>query len=114
MDTIVQNLQELADSSYREFQVRLLPTLDNEIILGVRTPVLRGLARELKNTPQAERFLKKLPHQYFEENQLHAFLINQLKDYDKCMRELKRFLPYVDNWATCDQLSPKVLKHEPE
>ena len=114
MDIIVQKLQELADSSYRDFQAKLMPTVDKATIIGVRTPAMRALAKELKGTELAASFMQKLPHKYFDENQLHAFLINECKDYDKCLRELERFLPYVDNWATCDQLSPKVLKKQPE
>ena len=114
MELILQKLQELSDLGYRDFQAKLMPTVAKETIIGVRTPARRALAKELKGTELAAEFMKELPHQYFDENQLHAFLINELKDYDECLQELKRFLPYVDNWATCDQLSPKVLKKQPE
>lgn len=114
MELILQKLQELSDLGYRDFQAKLMPTVAKETIIGVRTPAMRALAKELKGTELASNFLKELPHQYFDENQLHAFLINELKDYDECLQELERFLPYVDNWATCDQLSPKVLKKQPE
>lgn len=114
MELILQKLQELSDLGYRDFQAKLMPTAAKETIIGVRTPAMRALAKELKGTELAAEFMQELPHQYFDENQLHAFLINELKDYDECLQELKRFLPYVDNWATCDQLSPKVLKKQPE
>ena len=114
MDAIVERLRVLSDSGYRDFQAKLLPTVAKSTIIGVRTPAMRALAKELRGSEQAAVFLQELPHKYFDENQLHAFLINDLKDYDQCVRELERFLPYVDNWATCDQLSPKVLKKQPE
>ncbi|MDY2637589.1 MAG: DNA alkylation repair protein [Phascolarctobacterium sp.] len=114
MELILQKLQELSDLGYRDFQAKLMPTAAKETIIGVRTPAMRALAKELKGTELAAEFMKELPHQYFDENQLHAFLINELKDYDECLQELERFLPYVDKWATCDQLSPKVLKKQPE
>lgn len=114
MDVIIEKLQELADSGYRDFQAKLIPTVAKDTIIGVRTPAMRALAKELKGTELAASFLQELPHQYFDENQLHAFLINELKDYKQCLEELELFLPYVDNWATCDQLSPKVLKKQPD
>ena len=114
MDVIVEKLQALADSGYRDFQAKLIPTVAKDTIIGVRTPAMRALAKELKGTELAASFLQELPHQYFDENQLHAFLINELKDYKQCLEELELFLPYVDNWATCDQLSPKVLKKQPD
>lgn len=114
MDVIIEKLQELADSGYRDFQAKLMPTVAKDTIIGVRTPAMRALAKELKGAELAASFLQELPHQYFDENQLHAFLINELKDYKQCLEELELFLPYVDNWATCDQLSPKVLKKQPD
>ena len=84
--------------------------MDPEAIIGVRTPELRKLAKQLAASGEAEAFLQELPHRYFEENQLHAFLISEEKDMERCIREVNRFLPYVDNWATCDQLSPKVFR----
>ena len=84
-------------------------------MIGVRTPELRKYAKELLKREDIGEFLEILPHEYFDENQLHAFIISGIKDYDKCMKEVDKFLPYVDNWATCDQLSPKVFKkHRPE
>lgn len=98
------------DEKYREFQSRLLPTLHPETVIGVRTPILRAFAKELHQTQDAADFMRDLPHRYFDENQLHAFLICEIKDFDRCMKELNRFLPFVDNWATCDQMSPKIFK----
>ena len=114
MDAIVVKLLELADNGYRDFQSKLMPTVPKSTIIGVRTPALRALAKELRGGELAAAFLQELPHKYFDENQLHAFLINDIKDYVQCVQELEHFLPYVDNWATCDQLSPKVLKKQPE
>lgn len=98
------------DTAYREFQARLLPSLQPQTIIGVRTPVLRALAKQLYREQAFSDFLHDLPHKYFDENQFHAFLISEMKDYELCMDELNRFLPFVDNWATCDQMSPKVFK----
>ena len=114
MDAIVVKLLELADNGYRDFQAKLMPTVPKSTIIGVRTPALRALAKELRGGELAAAFLQELPHKYFDENQLHAFLINDIKDYEQCVQELEHFLPYVDNWATCDQLSPKVLKKQPD
>lgn len=110
---IREELFSLQDKKYREFQAKLIPTVDPETVIGVRTPQLRKLAKHLyKETDPAEleAFLKELPHKYFDENQLHAFLISEEKDYDRCVAQVNAFLPYIDNWATCDQLSPKVFK----
>lgn len=99
----------MQDAAYRAFQIKLIPNIDPGAIIGVRTPQLRMLAREIAGTPEAARFLAALPHDTFEENQLHAFLIEQEKHFDGCLDLVHNFLPYVDNWATCDQLSPKAL-----
>lgn len=150
---IQQELFRLQDKKYRDFQMKLIPTVDPETVIGVRTPALRSYAKELikqdkpgannasgmNNTSKtgigpgadigqvadippgmaepgmaepgmAEEFINALPHEYFDENQLHAFILSELKDYEKCIAEVERFLPYIDNWATCDQLSPKVFK----
>lgn len=112
---ILSRLFALQDKGYREFHSRLMPTVDPKVIIGVRTPELRKLARELKGTPEAEAFLLQLPHQYYEENNLHGMLLEQRRDFDVCLKELERFLPFIDNWATCDLISPKVFKrHLPE
>ena len=108
-------LKKLQDVKYREMQVRIIPTVKPESIIGVRTPELRQMAKELAVREETGAFLKNLPHRYFDENQLHAFILSGMKDYTACMEALERFLPYVDNWATCDQMSPKVFrKHRTE
>ena len=110
MTEIQKRLFALRDEGYRDFNAALIPSVDKSRTIGVRTPALRALAKELRGTEAAERFLSELPHQYFDENQLHAFLLEGIKDYDECPRQVEHFLPFVDNWATCDQLSPKVFK----
>ena len=107
---ISEHLFELQDTEYRDFQSKLIPTVDAKCFIGVRTPDLRKYASALAKQEDITVFLNSLPHKYFDENQLHAFIISGMKDYDRCIEELNRFLPYVDNWATCDQMSPKVFK----
>ena len=114
MELITSMLWERADGGYRDFQSKLIPSLPKESIIGVRTPALRALAKELKGSELAASFLQELPHAYYDENQLHAILLSSSKDYEECRELLERFLPYVDNWATCDILSPKVLRKQPE
>lgn len=110
-----EKLFELEDRDYAEFQRKLIPNVAPETIIGVRTPALRKLAKEAAKLPEIEKFIKVLPHDYFEEYNLHGFLIEGMKDYERCVEELDAFLPYVDNWATCDLVSPKVFKkHLPE
>ena len=112
---IRDRLFSLQDAKYRELQIKILPNLEPESIIGVRTPKLRQMAKELAVREETGAFLKDLPHRYFDENQLHAFILSGMKDYTACMEALERFLPYVDNWATCDQMSPKVFrKHRME
>ncbi len=114
-DEIREVLSAQKDIAYRDFQAKLIPTIDKEIVIGVRTPALRKMAKQLAKREEIGEFLGVLPHTYFDENQLHAFIIAQRKDFTQCMAELSMFLPYVDNWATCDQLSPKVFqKHRQE
>ena len=116
MDRIQQELFALQDPSYREFQSKLMPTVDKEKVIGVRTPALRKFAKELtKDRSAAASFMGDLPHTYYEENNVHSELIYSMGDYEACVAELERFLPYVDNWATCDMKSPKVFrKHHKE
>lgn len=114
MEAITQKLFELADAKYRDFQANLLPTVDKATIIGVRTPALRKLAKEMAGSAKAAAFMLELPHTYYDENQLHTFLISFCKDYDICIAQIEAFLPYIDNWATCDQLSPKILQKNPE
>lgn len=112
---IRERLFALQDKEYRAFQSKLMPTVAPQTVIGVRTPLLRKLARELAGTPQAEDFLCSLPHQYYEENNLHAFLVEKIRDYDAALEQTERFLPYIDNWATCDCFCPKVFaKHRAE
>ncbi len=103
-------LFSLQDEKYREFHSKLIPTIDPDKIIGVRTPVLRKQVKELAKRPDIYEYMMSLPHTYYEENNLHAFLIEQIKDYEECVRRLEEFLPYVDNWATCDSMTPKVFK----
>ncbi len=100
------------DLKYRDMQIKIIPNIDPDSIIGVRTPALRSFAKELLKRDDIQEFLDTLPHKYFDENQLHAFIISGIKDYGKCMEEVERFLPYVDNWATCDQMSPAVFRKQ--
>jgi 3-methyladenine DNA glycosylase AlkD len=136
---ILQKLFEMQDLEYRTFQIKLIPNVSDDVFIGIRTPALRKYAKELYKEAEAQRknaesrktadscgagstsiikgqetfldhFLLDLPHHYFDENQLHAFIISEKKDFTGCIEQVDRFLPYVDNWATCDQLSPGVFK----
>lgn len=111
---IQKELFKNQDIDYRVFQTKLLPTLNPDGIIGVRTPVLRTFAKKLYKENVFSVFFNELPHSYFDENQLHAFVVSEIKDFDFCIEELNRFLPFVDNWATCDQMSPKVFKKNKE
>lgn len=114
-DDIRAALFAAPDLKYRDFQAKLIPNLAGDTMIGVRTPELRKMARQLAKRPDVGDFLKDLPHRYFDENQIHAFILSDMKDYDRCIEEVNLFLPFVDNWATCDQMSPKVFKkHRPE
>ena len=115
MEEVAKLLFSKQDIKYRDFQAPLFPNIDKERMIGVRTPELKKLAKELYGSELANQFIETLPHQYFDENQLHAFLISLIKDYETCLNKVETFLPYVDNWGTCDQLSPKVFaKHKDE
>jgi len=109
-EEILQRLFALQDANYQVFQCKLIPTVPPERIIGVRTPALRALAKELDRRGDAEAFLAALPHRWFDENQLHAFLISRGRDYAQTLAAVEAFLPYLDNWATCDQLSPPVFR----
>jgi len=113
--TITDRLLALADLPYRDFNAALIPSVDKERIIGVRTPALRSLAKQIaKEEPEAaKQFLKTLPHYYYEENNLHAFIIEQNKDFEEVIQLIEAFLPYIDNWATCDTFSPKILLKYP-
>ena len=109
MNSLQRKLFKLQDLKYRNFHSKLMPGIDKETIIGIRTPVLRKFAKEFAKTEAAESFLKELPHQYYEENNLHMLLISDIKDYERCLAEVKRFLPYINNWATCDIPRPKCF-----
>lgn len=110
MNELQKQLFEMQDLSYRDFHAKLMPTIEKEKIIGIRTPMLRKFAKEYAKTADKEIFLKELPHQYYEENNLHGFLLEMEKDYEKLVEELDVFLPCVDNWATCDMMRPKIFK----
>ena len=109
-EEIRERLFQLQDEKYRDFQSKLIPNLEASVMIGVRTPELRKLSREMVRRENIGEFLDALPHRYFDENQLHAFILSEIRDYDRCVEAVCRFLPYVDNWATCDQMSPKVFR----
>ncbi len=106
---IQEKLLALQDEKYKDFHSKLIPTISPETIIGIRMPVMRKLAKEYARDPESAEFLKQLPHTYYDENLLHALLVAEIKDYDTCVKEVERFLPYVDNWAVCDGFSPKVF-----
>ena len=108
--SVQDQLFALQDKAYADFQSKLLLTVSRETVIGVRTPELRKMAKQVCKTPAAQEFMQALPHRYFDENQLHAFILSEEKDFNTCIANLEQFLPYVDNWATCDQLSPKCFK----
>ncbi len=115
MDNIISRLTLLREESYQKFQSSLIPTVDPSAILGVRTPELRKIAKELYGTETGKAFLNELPHSCFEENQIHGFMISEIQNFEECLIQTERFLPYIDNWATCDQTAPKVFsKHKQE
>lgn len=107
-------LFEMQDLAYKNFQCKLMPTINPDTVIGVRTPKLRALAKELIKEEGIEEFLNTLPHDYYEENNLHAFLVELIGDYSRCMERVNEFLPYVDNWATCDMMRPKCFKKHTE
>ena len=112
MTEIQKELFQLQDKEYRQFHSSLMPTIDPDLVIGVRTPELRKLAKRLGKEKDISIFLGTLPHTYYEENNLHAFIISEYKDYAACIEALDAFLPYVDNWATCDMMAPGVLKKD--
>ncbi len=109
IEKIQADLWELRDEGYKDFQAKLIPTVDPGTIIGVRIPQLRRYARKLARDPQIGEFLARLPHLYYDENNLHAFVVEQIRDYEECLEQTRRFLPYMDNWATCDMMAPKVF-----
>ena len=108
--SVIDSLYAAQDTAYRDFNSKLIPNLSPDLFIGVRTPVLRKVAKEMIKSGIANAFILNLPHKYFEENQLHAFIISDIQDFDIVIKEIERFLPYVNNWATCDQMSPRAFK----
>lgn len=107
---IQQELFALQDIYYADFQAKLVPNIPRELFIGVRVPEARKFAKRLAKDSEISEFLRYLPHKYYDENILHALLISEIKDYDACIVAIDNFLPYVDNWAVCDILSPKIFK----
>ena len=114
MTHLQEELFKLQDTAYRDFHSSLMPGVDKEAVIGVRIPVLRKFAKEYAKSGETEQFMRELPHKYYEENNLHMMLIAQIKDYDKCISETEKFLPYIDNWATCDSPLPKCFDKNKE
>ena len=110
IEKVQAELFEMQDLTYRDFHAKLIPTIDKETIIGVRTPMLRTYAKKFGKTADAVTFLEVLPHKYYEENNLHGLLIEQIKDYPACIAAIERFLPYVNNWATCDMITLRTMK----
>lgn len=111
---VINELLKMQDMGYRDFHSKLMPTVDKSKIIGVRVPDLRKLAKRMAGSEEANAFIRKLPHEYYEENNLHAFLLESIKDFESALSETERFLPYIDNWATCDMFYPKVFKSNEE
>ena len=116
IEVIQSKLLSMQDTSYRNFNAKLIPTVDPKLMIGIRTPLLRKFAKDLFKTEpeQAAAFMQTLPHRYFEENNLHAFLIENIKVFDTAITETERFLPFIDNWATCDSFAPRLFKKYPD
>lgn len=110
VEEITSALFNMQDTGYKTFQAKLMPTVNPEVIIGVRTPLLRKFAKDILKTSDVSQFLDALPHRYYDENTLHGIILSELKDYDETIKRIDEFLPYVDNWATCDLMSPKVFK----
>lgn len=110
IEQIRNDLFAMQDNDYREFHSKLIPNVEKDLVIGVRTPALRKYAKQLAKRPEAALFLQELPHKYYEENNLHGFLLEEMKDFGQLVVALDAFLPYVDNWATCDMIAPKVFK----
>ncbi len=108
--SVYERLLEAKDDKYRDFQVKLVPNVSPDTIIGVRTPDMRKIAKEVFNSPEKDEFLKELPHKYYEENLVHFFIIAMIKDFDECIEKVEEFLPYVDCWPVSDQATPKSFK----
>lgn len=112
--SIYEKLLSVQDIEYKEFQSKLVPNISPDTMIGVRTPQMRSIAKEVFESPEAEFFLSQLPHKYYEENLLHFFLIAMIKDFDECLKAVEKFLPFIDCWPVCDQSSPKTFKKNHE
>lgn len=112
--TVYEELLKVKDDTYKEFQAKLVPNIDPDIILGVKTPEMRQIAKDIFNSKEKDAFLKDLPHKYYEENLVHFFIISLIKDFDECIREVETFLPYVDCWPVSDQATPRSFKKNHE
>ena len=112
--TVYEELLKVKDDKYKEFQAKLVPNIDPDIILGVKTPEMRQIAKDIFNSKEKDAFLKDLPHKYYEENLVHFFIISMIKDFDECIREVETFLPYVDCWPVSDQATPRSFKKNHE
>ena len=112
--TVYESLSKYQNAEYREFQSKLVPNIDKDVILGVKTPEMRAIAKEFFGKEEGKAFLKELPHKYYEENLVHFFMIALIKDFKECTDAVETFLPYVDCWPVCDQSSPKVFKKHHE
>ena len=108
--SVYEKLLSYQDEKYREFQSKLVPNIDKKTIIGVRTPQIRSIVKEIFGTKEATIFLQTLPHQYYEENLIHFFLISKIKDFNECIKEVEKFLPYINCWPVCDQATPLVFK----
>ena len=111
---ITEILLNKADTTYKSFYSALIPNLNEDIIIGVRIPELRKIAKEIYGSSQADKFISELPHKYYDENNLHAFLIELTKEFDDLIIQTERFLPFIDNWSTCDSFNPKIFKNDPQ
>lgn len=110
LNEIKKNLFKYQDKKYQKFESSLIPNIEKKLIIGVKTPILKNMAKEIIKADLSDKYIKMLPHKYFEENQIHSFIISESKDFDECIKNINNFLKYVDNWATCDQLCPKIFK----
>ena len=112
--TIIDRLMKEKDDKYKEFQSKLVPNIPKETIIGIKTPLMRSISKEVFESEEKESFLNDLPHKYYEENLIHFFVISQIKDFDICIKEVERFLPYVNCWPVSDQATPKSFKKNHE
>ncbi len=107
---LTDKLLKIKDNKYKEFQLKLVPNINKDSILGIRTPEMRKIAKEVYKSEDKNKFLDSLPHKYYEENLIHFFVISLIKDFDECIKRVEEFLPYVDCWPVSDQATPKSFK----